>query len=105
MRRHWQLGAGALAITVAGCFPHYAQDNKDRSAGLWSSGQLPSNAPPAPIETASHVDSLSRQILAANPTIAFKPLFLAIGAPKETIFHQGKEAIVISDSSQPFEAS
>src|SRR5262249_18297250 len=36
-------------------------------------------------------------ILAANPTIAFKPMFLAIDwREKETVFHQGKESLYIS---------
>ena len=98
MRRRWQGGLAGLAILIAGCLPQFARDGKkDPSAGLWGSGHPPVYAPPAPTETASRVDSLGRQILATNPTIPFRPMFLAIGTSKETVFHQGTEQLYISD--------
>jgi hypothetical protein len=97
MRRCLQFGVVPLTMLFAGCLPGFQRDGKSNStSSLWGNSQ-PVDAPPASTETASRVDALGRQILAANPTISFRPTFMAIGTAKETVFHQGSEALYISD--------
>ena len=98
MCRLWQHGVMVLIVLTTGCLPNYNRDGKkDLSTSHESNALLTASAPPAPIETASLVDSLGRRILAANPTISFRPAFMAIGTAKETVFHQGSEALYVSD--------
>jgi hypothetical protein len=95
MSRRWHCGLIGLASLIAGC----VNDGAGKPFGsLWNTtAQTPVDAPPAPTETASRVDSLGRQILAANPSIEIRPLFSAIGTSKETVFHQGSAHLYISD--------
>lgn len=51
---------------------------------------------PANLEASSRVDSMGRRILAANPSIAAKPIFQTIGMPHPELFHQGTTFIYIT---------
>lgn len=52
---------------------------------------------PAATETAARVDSIGRQLLAANPQIGSKPMFHTIGAPHVEVFHRGTTEIFITE--------
>jgi hypothetical protein len=53
--------------------------------------------PQANVESASRVDQLGRQLLAANPQIGMRPLFCAIGSQNEEIFHQGTSKVIVTE--------
>jgi hypothetical protein len=52
---------------------------------------------PASLEAAARVDSLGREILAANPQIGMRPMFRTIGAPQLEIFHVGTTEIHVTE--------
>lgn len=52
---------------------------------------------PAGLEAAARVDTIGRQILAANPQVALRPVFSAIGGPEPEIFHVGVDQLVITE--------
>src|SRR5262249_48635777 len=52
---------------------------------------------PAAVETAARVDTLGRMILAANPQIGIKPLFVTIGAPQVEMFHRGTAELTVTE--------
>jgi hypothetical protein len=52
---------------------------------------------PASVETAARVDRLGRQILAANPQIGIKPLFVTIGAPQIELFHRNTSELTVTE--------
>lgn len=52
---------------------------------------------PASVESAARVDRLGRQILAANPQVGIKPLFVTIGAPQVEVFHRGTAELTVTE--------
>jgi hypothetical protein len=56
-----------------------------------------SNFPQANIETAARVDTLGRQILAANREIGMRPCFSAIGSPNVEVFHRGTSQVIVTE--------
>jgi predicted Zn-dependent protease len=58
---------------------------------------LQANYAPASLEAAARVDTLGRQILAANPQIGLKPMFQTIGAPEPALFHVGTSAVFVTE--------
>jgi hypothetical protein len=52
---------------------------------------------PASVESAARVDRLGRQILAANPQVGVKPLFVTIGAPQPELFHRGTAELAVTE--------
>jgi hypothetical protein len=93
--------AGLLICpSFSGCMFLEENSSKDPARPIvgrdgWSQKSI--NAPPAPLESASRVDQAGRHLLASNPQIGIRPVFTAIGTDKETVFHQGSNAIYISD--------
>jgi len=57
----------------------------------------PENLPAASLAASTRVDSLGRQILAANPDIGVRPLFITIGVADLTVFHSGDTHLFISE--------
>lgn len=51
----------------------------------------------AALETAARVDTLGRQILAANQQLGVKPLFVTIGGPQPEIFHLGTSEVYLTE--------
>lgn len=51
----------------------------------------------ASLETAARVDTLGRQILAANQQLGIKPLFVTIGGEQPEVFHVGTSQIFLTD--------
>ena len=93
--------ASILALStfaIVGCETNHAS-RADPAFSKTYSGQtaIPKDTPPAPIETATRVDSLGRKLLAANPELRYKPLFSAIGSSEVAIFHQGIDSIFVTD--------
>jgi hypothetical protein len=97
MGRYSHIGIMASALLIGGCLSDDHGNSKPFGSGLFGSSQTPVNAPPAPTETASRVDSLGRQILAANSSLTIHPLFTAIGTAQPTVFHQGSAQLYVSD--------
>ena len=102
MRTHWHRIVCGVAVLLGGCMPN--EYDRGRSFFSGDPGVIapppPTNFPQASLEVASRVDSLGRQILAANPQFdqtGFKPLFLTIGVPAVTVFHQGPGVLFVSE--------
>lgn len=83
-----------LAFGISGCLT----DGKD-PFGRASRTPIPAREklPKGSLEAASRVDSIGRQIRAANPDISVDPLFLTIGVPSVTAFHRGTTEVYVSD--------
>jgi hypothetical protein len=91
--RHTYLALALLGL--GGCLwddPHPGTARSGPSRNVPSRDKLP----PAPIEESTRVDSLGRQILAANPDLTIRPMFLAVGTPKVTAFHRGTTELYVS---------
>jgi len=116
MGRRWFGCFSLLVLGISGCWWD------DLTSGSKNVVSNRSNVPPievlqkAPNDVGSRVDSLGKQILAANQDIGrtlvtadpqlqkaaaakqdFRPVFFAYGVPDVVLFHQGFSAIVISD--------
>jgi hypothetical protein len=77
-------------------------DNSKPGMGAFSSNRTiinkpPENLPPASLAASTRVDSLGRQILAANPDIGVRPLFVTIGVADLTVFHCADTHLFISE--------
>jgi hypothetical protein len=104
MRRWAALGILAASAGCAG------PDGRDLFATFRDppgSVRQPPNADPASVEVAARVDAVGRQLLAANPNFAPKPLFVTVGPPRSgsrpaaataELFHTPKGDIYITQS-------
>lgn len=52
---------------------------------------------PATTQVAARVDTVGRNILAANPQVGIRPMFLTIGAPQPEVFHRGTSELGITE--------
>ncbi len=52
---------------------------------------------PASLEAAARVDTLGRQLLAANQQLGLKPLFVTVGAPQPEVFHAGTNEVFVTE--------
>lgn len=52
---------------------------------------------PAATGTAARVDSVGRQLVAANPQIGARPLFHTVGAPHPEVFHRGTSDVFVTE--------
>jgi hypothetical protein len=119
MNRRWLLGVSVLAFGSGGCW----WDELTSGPNVTSStrnGNVPpiESMPKAPNETATRVDALGKQILAANPDITsslvagdpdlmkaakanpnldLRPRVVAIGVNAVVLNHQGGRVLVVSD--------
>ncbi len=88
-----------LAILLAcGCLG----DDSKSGVGAFSANRKinnkpPENLPAASLAASTRVDSLGRQILAANPDISARPLFITIGVADLTVFHCADTHLFISE--------
>jgi hypothetical protein len=94
MRRFELVGMSLIVVGLGGCI---GEDGR----GLFHYGDhqnIPSRdkLPPAPVQESTRVDSLGRQILAANPDIGVRPMFIAIGTPNVSAFHRGTTELYVS---------
>ncbi|HYV39415.1 MAG TPA: hypothetical protein VE988_27245 [Gemmataceae bacterium] len=55
------------------------------------------NTPPVGNETGLIVDKVGKQIVAANPALGMKPIFLTLGSPQPEVFHQGTGGVFITE--------
>jgi hypothetical protein len=87
-----------LAVALLGLSGCLWDDPHPGSARFGANGNVPSRdkLPPAPVQESSRVDSLGRQILAANPDLTIRPMFLAVGTPKVSAFHRGTTELYVS---------
>jgi len=98
MRRHI-LGCFSLVLLAgSGCQWDELQSGNSffgpmKQAKVPPSGKLPQSS----VDVASRVDALGGQILAANPDVTIRPIFVAIGVPPLTVFHRGTTEIYVSD--------
>ncbi|MCE9531369.1 MAG: hypothetical protein K8T89_09655 [Planctomycetes bacterium] len=53
--------------------------------------------PPGSLQAATQVDTIGAKILAANPDLGVRPMFLVIGAPALKIDHRGTTELYVSD--------
>jgi len=58
---------------------------------------VPEKLPPASAATDTRVDSLGRDILAANKDIGIQPVFSTVGLTELSIFHVGAQQLVITE--------
>jgi hypothetical protein len=77
-------------------------DNSKPGTGPFSSNRTiinkpPENLPAASLAASTRVDSLGRQILAANPDIGIRPLFLTYGIPDLAVSHCADTYLVITE--------
>jgi hypothetical protein len=87
----------------------------DPLASLWPDAPLSavpdrpfSPVPTGPLPTIAHapateaamrrVGDVAQRILAANPELPIRPLFLAVGSPEPEVFHRDDKALFISDA-------
>jgi hypothetical protein len=52
---------------------------------------------PASLQVAARVDTLGREILAANPQLGIRPMFQTISAPDPELFHNGTKSITLTE--------
>ncbi|MBY0526646.1 MAG: hypothetical protein K2R98_24835 [Gemmataceae bacterium] len=52
---------------------------------------------PAATQVAARVDTVGRNIIAANPQTGIRPLFMTIGSPQPEVFHRGTSEIGITE--------
>jgi hypothetical protein len=52
---------------------------------------------PASLDSAARVDTLGRHILAGNPQLGLKPLFITIGSPESEVFHVGTTEVYVTE--------
>ena len=99
-RRPSWMAVTALAA-LAGCLPDETRRAPVPSA--WDGTPYASRVPKIPelsaasTEIASRVDSVGRDILAANPQIGIRPQFLTLGVEEPTVFHRGPGELYISE--------
>ena len=94
MTRRWLFGLSIVTFGISGCLSNDVdQWGRARKTAIPSRENLPKGS----LEAASRVDSIGGQILAANPDITVRPLFLTIGAPAVTAFHRGTTEVYVSD--------
>ncbi len=94
MARRWIVWFPMLTLALAGCLSDDVDRyGRNRRTAIPPRDKLPKGS----LETASRVDSIGRQIRAANPDITVDTLFLTIGAPAVTAFHRGTTEIYVSD--------
>jgi len=114
MNRRWLIGLSLLALGFSGCWlDEWLEPNR---------GTIGKNVPPleklqkAPSDVSTRVDSVGRQVLAANPDIAraliasdpelrraasgdpnfyFSPQFVAIGVPGYALYHQRGDQVQV----------
>lgn len=55
------------------------------------------NYAPASTDVAAHVDTIGRQLIAANKEIGLQPQFRTIGTPQLEVFHQGTSEVLITE--------
>ncbi|MCS6851429.1 MAG: hypothetical protein NZ700_09720 [Gemmataceae bacterium] len=88
-----------LALMIMGCVAPETPLVPDRPFDGPGRTFLPrrSHFAPATTEAAARVDTIGRQIIAANPQTGVRPLFRTIGAPQPELFHQGTSEILITE--------
>jgi hypothetical protein len=52
---------------------------------------------PASVETAKRVNQVGQRIVAANPQIGIRPLFVTVGAPQVEMFHRGTNELTVTE--------
>jgi predicted Zn-dependent protease len=81
-----------LALLAAGCAEDELRSrlvNSDPPAAALSQAQRRVMKAPATEATAKRVLEVGRKLVAANPTLGVRPLFITVGSPKPEIFHRG----------------
>jgi hypothetical protein len=93
-------GCGLLLGLAAGCLnpgPQTALVPSDPFATPPVPPTVRAAFAPADVATAARVDTVGRQLLAANPQTGLRPQFRTIGAPQPELFHQGTVEIDITE--------
>jgi hypothetical protein len=52
---------------------------------------------PAATESAARVDSMGRTLLAANPQLGIKPIFVTAGRAEAEVFHRGTAEVIVTE--------
>jgi hypothetical protein len=92
--------AASVLLGLIGCLP--ATDRMalvpSESTGLKHVAARPPEGAAQPNEdVARRVGMVGEQLMAANRSLGIKPRFATLGVPQEELFHQGPEAIYISE--------
>lgn len=98
MRHCWLMGLSLIAFGLIGCMSDDANnDFFHKRAGTKYSIPPRDKLPAGSTAAATQVDSIGRQILAANPDMGIRPMFLTIGVAEVTAFHRGANELYVSD--------
>jgi hypothetical protein len=71
--------------------------NPFQNAGSTPTPSRSLSCPPATAEAATRVTQVGQKILAANPQLGVRPLFVTVGAPSNEVFHHGTGSITITE--------
>jgi hypothetical protein len=96
MRRFGLCCLTMAVACAAGCLEDWPKNNASRAGsgpGIPPRDKLPVGS----LEAATRVDSLGRKLLADNPDITIRPMFLSIGVLDVTAFHRGTAELYVSD--------
>jgi hypothetical protein len=90
-----------LLLVSGGCLNNGSKTSLVSSSPLGdpaASGSIArTSVKPGSTESAARADLLGRKILAANPQIGMKPMFLVIGSPEPEIFHKRTGELFITE--------
>jgi hypothetical protein len=111
MVRCWSVALLLSAALAGGCLPtdFLMPDDATPQAPVVATSPFGTPAPvatrsvsnrPPPKDTALavKVDELGQKLVAANPALGMKPLFLTVGSPQPEIFHRDTVGVFITES-------
>ena len=75
-----------LSATLSGCLWDLRDDNPPTP-----------ELTPASTRVAARVDSVGRELLAANPNLPTRPVFRSYGSPELELFHSGESELIITE--------
>lgn len=101
MRRAFCGLVPSLVLATLGCATDepFVQRVPESPFGTTAAAPPPARATYAPAATAvaARVDTVGRNLLAANPQVGLRPMFMTIGSPKPEVFHRGSAEIGITE--------
>ena len=88
-------------VLAAGCLPEESKTVLVPDSPFGAPQPVPqarrASYAPAATDIAARVDHAGRNLLAANPQVGLRPLFITIGAPQPEVFHRGTSEIVLTE--------
>lgn len=85
----------AVGFAASGCL-----DPEEPAQSYFHRPQAPAALPdmtPGSTEAAARVDTVGRQIVAANPRLGIQPMFRTVGSPQPEVFHRGTTDVFVTE--------